>query len=379
MFAVRHRLRGNRRWVTRALLLAGAVGLALALQAVYRNLSVPARLPVDEASWVWAPDANPWRGPEAFFLVRDFELTQVPNGAQLAILVDEEYVVFVNGRLVGSGRYRPGAPLDRYELGGILRSGINRITVEARSSRGVGGVVAQVGGEDAGGFRLGTDASWRVIRRFTPRLRDPGSPLPDQTAVVLGRPPYGRWGPFAAEPSEAPLDRRLAALPQALQPVRREVGHPDGEWRAVSQRRMRRVGLDTRVRFDFGRVLEGHVVLELEPGESDTGLLYFGYDQPQPAKRPADALVISVRRQRYWLTAEPRRFRYLSVLGLPGLRGVEGYPLDVESRRSTELVEPGASIAGVFGLRPPRLRTPPEEKLWRRLEGLPRGAGGEEG
>ena len=77
----------------------------------------------------------------AFYAVRDFELDSPPARASVRILADEAYILYVNGRRVGSGAYFAGAPLDTYPLDLVLRPGWNRVAVELRSGRGAGGLL----------------------------------------------------------------------------------------------------------------------------------------------------------------------------------------------------------------------------------------------
>src|ERR1700732_1831324 len=59
----------------------------------------------------------------AFDAVRDFALAAPPPRARLLALGDPEYVLYLNGKRVGAGSWRPGAHLDEYEVGALLRIG----------------------------------------------------------------------------------------------------------------------------------------------------------------------------------------------------------------------------------------------------------------
>lgn len=370
----------GRRRALALFLLAACAGVGLGAQQAWRSLRTPPELPIDRAAWIWAPRLTTFHGPTSFQAVREFEVQGVPTGARLAILADEEYVVFVNQQLVGTGRYRPGAAVDLYDLASIVRPGANRVVVELRSSYGVGGLLAQVSVDGATPQAIGTDASWTVARRFSRKIRQVGGPLPGESARVWGRPPFGRWGPDRVASSlQLPLSERLLDTPRAAQPVSLQVAGDSWEWYRPSARHLRAEGPGSRVLYDFGRTIEGYLVLELAGGDARAGLLYFGYEPPEPHERPADELLIAMPRQQHWLSAEARRFRYVMVLGVRGLEGVDGYPLRPEAVVDGRLVEPGELPPGAFGLRPPLLRSPPEHELWRQLEGLPSVAVGEEG
>jgi len=79
-------------------------------------------------AWIWAPVELRDVRPRAFFAAREFELAAVPQRAILEVLGDEEYVAWANGWRIGSGRYRAGAPLDRYEVARYLH--LNRADIE---------------------------------------------------------------------------------------------------------------------------------------------------------------------------------------------------------------------------------------------------------
>ena len=82
-----------------------ALGLVLLLSAAERQVRV--RLaessPASGAEWIWADGrVARYTGPRAFYAVRDVHLDTVPPAAEARVLADEEYLLWINGRRVGS-------------------------------------------------------------------------------------------------------------------------------------------------------------------------------------------------------------------------------------------------------------------------------------
>ena len=162
-----------------ASLLAAMLGLVVLASGAQR---FAARVfePGHGARWIWAAGDYRDGDPIAFYAVRELEL-EAAAPARIAITADDTYLLYVNGRRVGAGSYRLDAPLDEYEIGDFLQTGVNRILVEVRSNRGAGGLIAEitlgsVGTPLAHDISVGahhpivTDGSWRIVRRYDPGL-----------------------------------------------------------------------------------------------------------------------------------------------------------------------------------------------------------------
>jgi len=90
--------------------------------------------------------------------------------------------------------------------------------------------------------------------------------------------------------------------------------------------------------------------------------------------------VVMMASSRQWLDARLRHFRYALVIGLERPLAARVYPIEpgdaarggLEVAPGTAPGAPGAPAAGhgVFGLPPPRLRTPVEDEVRRKLERL---------
>ncbi|HEX5757821.1 MAG TPA: hypothetical protein VF121_01370 [Thermoanaerobaculia bacterium] len=325
-----------------------------AVGAVARRL-----LPTRGAEWIWAGWAAEATEPAVFHAARDFELDPVPAGARLLLLADEEYVLYVNGRRAGAGRYRTGAPLDVYPAAGLLQPGANRLLVELRSARGAGGLLARL--EDGAGRAIVvSDRSWLVFRRFRPGLVRGWEGLDEpaaagEPAFSWGSPPVGRWDASEPGPPRAPLDERTG--------------------RAVRPRAVAGDGAGELKLYDFGREVAGHLRLDHRPGaEAGAALLLTGDRPPDPRGR-AQGAVLFMPDGRSWFDARPRRFRYALLVGAPSVTGARVLPL-----AGREAVEAGRREPpeGAFGLEPPPLRAPVEDEVRRELEGVARVGGREE-
>jgi hypothetical protein len=348
-----------------------AVMLVMALgQRTIRRAVALIRSPVGAAQWIWAPRAGSRQSPLAFYAVRDFELSAMPDSALLLCLADESYVLHLNGQMVGAGRYSKAAPLDAYDVTALMRPGLNRLVVELRSSRGVGALLASLrieGPEETREITTGRD--WRIFWRYRRTFFVPEDHLPGGAAVrVWGPPPAGRW---RTPPSirERPT---FAAQVGQLAPVapHRVWTWNDGEWkRERGYRPGRPVPLQgSVVLFEWEREVEGYLVLKQRRAGDLPALLFVGDSVPTPDDTPPSASVVFVPSKKSWQDAVVRRFRFALVVGLNSPLGATVQPVD-EALMSELMVAPGPT--GVFGLDPPLLRTPVEDEVWRHVEGFP--------
>lgn len=297
--------------------------------------------PTGAAEWIWIPTSRGERYPAAFFVLRDFALDAPPASARLAVTADEEYVLTLNARRVGVGGWVPGAPLDVYEVAPLLRAGGNRLEIELRSSRGIGGLLLQL--TDAEGRPiLVSDRSWRLARRDDSELIRGRQPLEalGEPVASWGLPPLGRWG----EPRPGPL------LPLWDQEV---------------------TGPPVRALRDGSGEVAGYLELRLPPArERRTALVFFDdAERGVPVVVPAGA--------ERWLDSQPRRFRALRLVGISGRFAARVFPVSPEilARRSRPRRE---DSPGLMGLEAPGLRTPVEDEVGRKLQGVAGVAGRKE-
>lgn len=316
-----------------------------------------------ERLWVWIDAAPREVRPRAFFLVGDFDVAAVPPSARLEIGGDPEYVARLNGRRVGSGSYRARAAIDVYELDGLLRPGRNRVAIEARSPIGSGGVTARI--VDAEGRTLAaTDGAWRVLPGVWRLVANPDQPLPDSPKVgVLGRAPFARWGlpELRPRPAYASQVERDALEPAAAWRPARRAGE---QWRPLPRRSRESIGAGELFEVDFGREVAGYLHLDVQPAEPAEGMFFFSGAAGDALDRAPDGVVVAVPNLGFWQDVEPRRFRYVTIVGLSAVRGVSVIPArpDAEALRA-----PAGPPRGLLGDPVEPARSPLVEELRRSL------------
>ncbi len=345
----------------RVLLRVLVASLAVLLLALGARLLPGARarsLPTSGSQWIWKDLDWADHQPTAFYAARDFDLPALPERARLLVTADEEYVLSLNGRRIGTGAYAPGAPLDVYEVGPLLQPGGNRLLVEVRSARGVGGLLASLV-DGSGRLLLGTDESWRIFPRHELGLIRGWLPLiGGKPAYCWGYPPVGRWGrprpgparPIPGELAGAPVPPAASIpLPPVL-PV--ETGRPPG----------------SPILYDWGREVTGYLTLQVPPSDRMGIALLFTGDQPPDLLRsePAGSILVQPGRHE-WMDARPRRFRYAAILGL--LRPAAPALLPVPAT-AVPPARPDGGERKVFGVAAPPLRTPVEDEVWGKLQRL---------
>jgi hypothetical protein len=345
------RLLPQRLWLRRSLLVTFAVLLlALATRALPKVRARTA-MPTGAAQWIWKPIGRKEHKPAAFYAIRDFELPSPPARARLLVTADEEYVLTLNGKRVGAGAYEPGAPLDVFEVGPLLRPGGNRLVAELRSGRGAGGFLASLEDEATGRQLLATDRRWRIFPRHQLGLVRGWLPIGGgEPTFSWGYPPVGTWGeprPRRTEPllARGPLLPAVTARPLGLAFGSAERGRPPG----------------SPVLYDWGREVEGRLTLDLPPGKVlGVGLLFTGAEPPDPlSAKPAGCILVLPGRHD-WLAASPRRFRYAVIVGLERPAAAAVLPAPARPLRAPEMT--------VFGLPGPPLRTPVEDEVWSKLQ-----------
>jgi hypothetical protein len=331
----------------------------LALALIARVLpALGARLgsPTGAAQWIWESRDRRDLSPAAFYAVRDFDLETVPGQARILVTADEEYILSLNGRRIGAGGWERGAPLDVYEVGPLLQPGPNRLLAEVRSGRGTGGLLLSL--EDGDGRQLvGTDERWSLfhqhhpglVRGWLPLQRKPDDPpqIPtSEPAFCWGLPPTGAWGrPSPGTPRPLLFDVTSGRpVPAAtVSPSDSKDGPPEHL-------------------FDWGRDVAGYLTIDVPAApEMRVGLLYTGETPPDPHKDRPAAPVLVMPRQRVWRSARPGQFRYALVVGIANPRGAGVQPVDPAVL--PRLLPAAHPLKGVFGITPPPLRTPVEDKV----------------
>lgn len=342
-------------------LLAAILGLALLAGTAER---FAARL-FEPACWIWAAGDYGDGEPIAFYAVRDLELASA-GPARVVIAADETYLLYANGRRLGTGTYRPGQPLDEYDLGDFLEVGLNRILVELRSTRGAGGFFARIELEGERTETVVTDAGWRIFRSYDPGLLGGWSTLAGgEVPQVWQQAPTGRWR-LAASHLRRPIPFQ-GFPPSGRSRPRRHRKYFDSAWLDLDWSRRRIPALGPQQVFDWGEEVEGYLAFDLRSDGGEPGLVYFGSAQsPDPQARPPDTVILPVPGRRHWEDAFPRRFRYVLVIGAEPYSWMELNQLSGANARV--LAAPADNHDGVFGLVPPRSYSRVEEAVWKRLE-----------
>jgi hypothetical protein len=390
MFPLKPQKRGL--WILLIVALALAAG---GLQQVVRHALAVQVLPTGTAEWIWDEGRQRQIGPWVMWAVRDFELPEVPDSVQLLVEADESYVVYVDGRRVGSDVYRDGMPLDRYQLAPWLEPGAHRIAVELRSGRGAGGLLLALVDGTRGEQVLGTDGKWTVFYQDHPGILEGWLPVSEgEPAFSWGLPPVGRWG-VPSRVVDRPTFSQAVGEPWELRPVAPHRVAVGGEVVEVltsrGRERSRRlpwrpaaaIGVPTgsagrgrggAILFDWGREVTGYLTLEHRAGGGRLpGLLQVGTELPEVDLARPDAAVLTVSGGAIWRDELPRRFRYALVLGADSVVAARVEPVAPELL--DRLPAPPPPETGLLGLRSPRLRTPVENEVRRTLKGLAGGAG----
>jgi hypothetical protein len=276
-----------------------------------------------EPLWLWREHDLRHVEAAAFYAVREIELPPARGAALARIVGDEEYVLFVNGARIGSGRCAPEGQGDEFDVTRRLRAGRNRIVAELRSSTGAGGFWFEL--VDDGGRLVRSDGDWTVYRGEWRGLFRGGAMLPGDRPLVLGPSPLGRWGSIATFHRRPEFESALAA-PTPVPAVAWRPWGSDSAWNEIEQRQRRPASFGPLVVIDFGEVRTGYLQLLYRDsgGEREPpALIRFGLEPPPAPPADADLLLRPIPGRNLFQDAVPRRFRYAAVAGLPGLFGAE--------------------------------------------------------
>ncbi len=314
-------------------------------------------------TWIWERSSPREVRPRIFLAVRDFDLTSALTRANLSVLGDAEYVVYLNGHRVGSNSYFESAPLDVYAVGPLLHAGSNRVILELRSPIGSGAATLRIDGPD-GRALVTTDGQWRIFDRYLPALFAGGKLWGRPNAEVLGESPLGRWGTPRRGP-EKPTFAEATTLRHADVALAFRRPKTGPAWTPLRRRPPRHGhGLGRLVEFDFGREVEGYLHLSFVPGPERAALVHFGSRPSEHLGWTPEAIVIPLAGRRFWQDSRPRRFRYVEVAGLDGVTWAAVLPL---RPRAWALLGPRPQELGVFALGAPAVRLPVVDDVWKRF------------
>lgn len=264
------------------------------------------------AKWIWASTQLSRNEPVVFFAARDFDLPATRAYTHVKIFADPEYTFWFNGRGIAGRRVHESRDIDVYDVSALARTGKNRILVSARSTNGVGGLLASVDIAPEVENLIVSDGSWRIFRRWDDALplRDAGR---SERPMVIGEPPVGRWD--FLQPVEGKFDpppRRVVGPKSAVSfkgsvPAVRIV---EGVAVAISQP-------ERATAFDFG-FTSGRVRFTLLRDEPIPPVVMFRYANVADEFRTTEAQVWSTpfgEGERSITEPESHNFRYVIVFG----------------------------------------------------------------
>ncbi|MEO8197279.1 MAG: hypothetical protein ABI689_11200 [Thermoanaerobaculia bacterium] len=360
-----------RTWSRYVWLAALVVGLGLGTVEIrHRTVAFGSRAARDAPTWIWRDHDLRHIQAAGFYAVKEFDLVAAPPEAEVRILGDAEYLLFLNGVRIGSNRYSSGAPLDRYRLERWLHPGRNRLVIELRSPSGAGGLWCELA---AGGQQLvRSDGSWTVYETNWRGLFGERPLLSGARPRRLGRSPLGRWGSPAVGPERPTFEVALAARePQPAESFR--VSGSNDPWQPCGGRGRRPPSLGPLVEFDFGAERTGYLQLSYreEPGRRagappSAVLLAFGDEPIGALPWSAQTLFQPIPGAGLYQDSTVRRFRYVAVAALPGVFSAE--VLTTTAASWPALAPRDQPEAGILGVRPPPSSAPVEHEVWRELE-----------
>jgi hypothetical protein len=120
---------------------------------------------------------------------------------------------------------------------------------------------------------------------------------------------------------------------------------------------------------DWGQGVSGYLTLRFAEPAAPVGAAYFGLHMPDPQRQGPDAYIVGTPGQGYWEDVVPRRFRFVLLVAVPDI--VDARLMATDAMR-LEPIPGGQPQPGVLGLQAPRLGSPIEDEVWRKLERFPR-------
>lgn len=162
-----------------------ALAASAGLLALWRARQDRRSLATGSARWIWLTNQIGEPAPLRFRAWKDFRIDRaLPPTAPARLFVDRDWILEVDGVRAGSGTQRPGSALSQSDLARWLRPGRNRISIEAASPDGAGGLLFWM---DLGrGRQIVSDRTWNVERL-------PAGSEPKRRAAVWGSPPMYPW------------------------------------------------------------------------------------------------------------------------------------------------------------------------------------------
>ncbi len=154
------RFAGYCRWSKRRVVVVLVAALAFAAAGPLR---VERDCSAEDAQWIWSPEHAKDGVPiDACHFRKKFRLTR-PSDGEITIAADDEYVLYVNGRTVGSGG--SARRMDKHDIGRYLTRGTNLVAVKVSNTEGSTAALAarvMIKEYDGRWLSYSTDDSWKT-------------------------------------------------------------------------------------------------------------------------------------------------------------------------------------------------------------------------
>ena len=188
--------------------------------------------PFDGARWIWFPEGNPAanapKGDRFFRRLVDLPADVGIKRASLALTVDDQFTLYVNGEEVGksSGQTDAWKELKTFDLKTRLRTGPNLIAVKAFNDAHSAGFLAKLDIECGPGPQITavSDKSWKVAdapaEGWNKSGFDDAAWKPAKEIAKLGEGPWG--AAFSGKPAlgQVPHLRKAVSLPKPIRQAR---------------------------------------------------------------------------------------------------------------------------------------------------------------
>jgi alpha-L-rhamnosidase len=196
------------------------------------STNTAAQSPFEGARWIWFPEGNPAanapKGERYFRRVVQLPADVGLQRATLALTVDDQFTLFVNGEEVGksSGQTDAWKGLSTFNLKSRLRTGPNVIAVKAFNDASAAGLLARLDIECSPGPQLAfvSDKSWKVAdapaEGWNREQFDDTNWKPAQEIAKLGEGPWGNA--FSGQPTlgQVPHLRKITQFTKPIKQAR---------------------------------------------------------------------------------------------------------------------------------------------------------------
>ncbi len=266
------------------------------------------------AQWIWLRHQLSREIPIAFFATRNFDLPPNRLFTRIKVFGDPEYTLYFNGAEIGGRRVGEESALDVYDVSSLARTRGNRMVIAARSPNGVGGVIAAVDVTQEYQNIVPTGSEWNIARRWRDDLllRDPPASLM-APAMLIGRPPLGRWNFLSRRPGLFTPPARRVVAPTSAFSFKTAIPQIDVKG-GVAVVVSRSIGATA---YDFGPISgRARLTINYDNGVSRAVRVRFANDRSEllTVEGPVEPFVFAAG-ERTITDPQQRQFRYVMVYG----------------------------------------------------------------